>query len=120
MDREANSLDIELNQEHRQKVLEDMEDRQRRDRAAADSTDQLQRDMQLQTSIAWLGINDTDQENELVSMCGTRCPRTFEWIEKVADVQHWLHNSTPASLLWLNGKPGAGTIVKIHFVFADR
>ena len=109
VDREAISIDIAESKESRNKAQEDIKQRQRRDMENLDHAEKNTRISHLQHSVAWLNVDETLQEAELERISSRRHGTTCEWVKKEPRIKAWLKDDAQHMLLWLNGKPGAGT-----------
>ncbi|MDI1484917.1 MAG: hypothetical protein OHK93_000051 [Ramalina farinacea] len=105
IDREAAAIDITQGKEWRAQQMRDI----RQWRAErAEYIDKLEKDLlatQLREAVAWLGARD-DQDNEF-SRVSDACS-SKHWALEDPKLLSWLDQSRYNSVLWLNGKPGAG------------
>jgi hypothetical protein len=109
VDREAISIDIVESKESRNRAQEEIQQKQRKDIENLENAEKNRRISHLQHSVAWLTIDETIQEAELERISSRRHDKTSEWIMKEPRIKAWLKDDTQNMLLWLNGKPGAGT-----------
>ena len=66
---------------------------------------------QLQHSIAWLSDDEKIQETEYERTLNRRHDRTCEWITNEPQLKNWIKDDTTHPCLWLDGKPGSGTLL---------
>jgi hypothetical protein len=124
VDGEAISIGIVESKESRNRAQEEIQERQRKDRERLEDAEKHTRISHLQHSVAWLNVDETIQEAKLERISSRRHDKTCEWITKGTRMKAWLKNDVQNVLLWLNGKPGAGTPTKpssqmdINLIFA--
>lgn len=113
---QAHLLSMELSQRNSGKIHElfrqYMIDRDQRLRDA-DHMEDLERNKNHLAIIAWLSTVDGGSIKDHETACNTRSQSSVsgEWILKHEKVQDWRENDPPtSSILWLNGKPGAGIV----------
>ena len=92
----------------RSRILDDIVERQRHTAAILDSNEKSNRLAQLQASVLWLAADDKKQEAERLRRSGMKHPGTCAWIAQVPEMKSWLQDDSLDSIIWLNGKPGAG------------
>jgi hypothetical protein len=109
VDREAISIDIVESKKSRNRAQEEIQQRQRKDMENLELSEKNTRISHLQHSLAWLTVDETIQEAELERISRRRHDKTCEWITKESRMKAWLKDDAQNMLLWLNGKPGAGT-----------
>ena len=66
---------------------------------------------QLQHSLAWLSIDEKIQETEYERTSKRRHDRTCEWMANEPRLKSWIKDDAKHPCLWLNGKPGSGTLI---------
>ena len=97
IDREAHSISICRAEELRRKAAEDYE-----------KQETLLANTQLQGVLAWLNVQDWQQEDELDQHVRCIHANSCSWIQQHSKVQPWLSCSRCSYILWINGNPGAG------------
>jgi hypothetical protein len=111
VDTEAVSIDIVEAKQSRNRVQDEIQQRQKRDMEILEQSERSTRIAHLQHSVAWLSVDETIQEMEFEVKSSRRHEKTCEWIMKEPQMKAWLKDDTKHPLLWLNGKPGAGMLV---------
>jgi hypothetical protein len=109
IDKEATSVDMVEDRAARIRILDDIVERQRQALANLDDNDFKMRLLQFQSSTSWVAVDDKRQEAELARRSKMRLAGTFDWIGQVPVMKAWLRDDDSEPILWLNGKPGAGT-----------
>jgi hypothetical protein len=109
LDREAISIDMVEDRTARSRFLEDISERQRQMAAALESNEQANRLAQFQNSISWLAADDKMQEAERCRRSARKHVGTCEWIGQVPEMKAWLKDDGSEPVIWLTGKPGAGS-----------
>jgi hypothetical protein len=61
-----------------------------------------------------VAVDDKRQEAELARRSDMRLAGTFDWIGQGPETKAWLRDDDLEPILWLNGKPGAGTSVCLN------
>jgi hypothetical protein len=99
LDKEAASFEILESKDFREKLLEDLEQRELE-----------RRDRQLRDSLLWLDLNGQDREQEelIAQRKASRERNTCSWILGHPKIRPWLDEEDSHSILWLTGKPGSG------------
>jgi hypothetical protein len=67
-------------------------------------------DFYLHDSLAWLGLADEQQDDELESLSSKRHKGTCQWILQNHLFQNWKEDRNSNQILWVKGIPGAGEI----------
>lgn len=65
---------------------------------------------QLQHSLAWLSMDEKIQETEYERTSKRRHDRTCEWMANEPQLKSWIKDDAKRPCLWLDGKPGSGTL----------
>jgi hypothetical protein len=60
-------------------------------------------------AVAWLSEDVRDQEEHYEQISSRRHDDTCKWVFRQSQMESWMRSDRKAPLLWLNGKPGAGT-----------
>ena len=110
VDREAISIDIAESKESRSQLQEEISQRHKYSLHLIEQNEVGARIARLQHSIAWLSVNDGDQEVHYDRISHRRHDETCEWIMRQSEMQFWTGDGTKYPILWLSGKPGAGTL----------
>ncbi|KAH7355340.1 hypothetical protein BKA65DRAFT_395437 [Rhexocercosporidium sp. MPI-PUGE-AT-0058] len=63
---------------------------------------------QLQHSIAWLAVDDGQQEVEFDRISRRRHDDTCKWVVETPEFKSWMDSQVAKPLVWVSGKPGAG------------
>ena len=108
IDREAASIDIVEAKESRAKAHHEILQRQKHDLIMLEQIEKSTSIAQFQHSVAWLSVDDKEQENDLERNSSRRHDKTCEWITKAPRMEAWMTDNTKYPLMWLSGKPGAG------------
>ena len=77
-----------------------------------DRQEQSEMDRKYLEVLQWFSATDTTKsDQELYTRTRREYPGTGDWILKNEKVRNWQEDDTPtSSILWLNGKPGAGNL----------
>lgn len=99
LDKEAASFEILESKALRQKLLEDLEKRERE-----------RKEWQMRDVLLWLDLKGQDREQEelIERRTESRQPSTCTWISNHPKTASWLDSEHSSAFLWLNGKPGSG------------
>ncbi|KAK1728107.1 uncharacterized protein BDZ83DRAFT_149704 [Colletotrichum acutatum] len=96
IDREAASYEIVQAREWRQKLLEEAQDREKKEEIH-----------QREAVNKWLQVSDRSEEK--LERLHNRClDGTSQWLTGSPQVRSWLQKGREKPVLWLNGKPGSG------------
>ena len=95
LDREANSIDIAEAKEWRRNITDE-----------ATIREQERSDAQFQDALAWLAIDDQEEElDQLLNRCQEG---TCDWLFRQKEIVAWTGDGPQNPLLWLKGIPGSG------------
>jgi hypothetical protein len=111
VDVEAASFDIVEAKESRKRMQEDIRQRQKRELEILEENEKNTRIFHLRDSIAWLPYDEKFQETEYERASKKRHDRTCEWVANDPPLQSWIKDDVKHPCLWLNGKPGSGTLL---------
>ena len=109
VDREAASIDIVEAKDSRFRMQEDIQLRQRQSFVVIEQNETAAKIARLQHAVAWLSVDDTDQEIIYERISSRRHDQTCEWFMRQPSSELWMTKDSNNHLLWLTGKPGAGT-----------
>ena len=110
VDREAISIDIAESKESRSRLHEELSQRHKHSLQLTEQNEISARNARMQHSVTWLSVNDGDQENHYDQISGRRHDETCEWVMRQSQMQCWIGDGAKDPILWLSGKPGAGTM----------
>ncbi|KXH44710.1 hypothetical protein CSIM01_09536 [Colletotrichum simmondsii] len=103
IDREAASYEIVQAREWRQKLLEEAQDREKKEEIH-----------QREAVNKWLQVSDRNEEK--LERLHNRClDGTSQWVTASAQVRSWLQRGRGNPILWLHGKPGSGRLHPVSF-----
>lgn len=114
IDQEANAKSIAEAKAWRTQQLEQI--RQWREERA-DDLDRVERERlaaQVRDAVAWLGVSEEEevQEDICAKLARTYYGADGHWALRHRTIVSWLDRGQSHSVVWLNGKPGAG---ELHF-----
>ena len=110
VDVEAASFDIVEGKESRTRIQDDIQRRQRQEMEMLEETEKNARISQLQHSITWLSMDEKIQETEHERTSKRRHDKTCEWVANEPQLKSWIKDDAQHQCLWLDGKPGSGTL----------
>ena len=84
--------------------------RQKREQDMLEENEKNLRISQLQHSIAWLSNDEKIQETQCERTSNRRHAGTCEWMANEPQFKNWIQDDTKRSCLWLDGKPGSGSV----------
>lgn len=110
VDREASSFDILEAKACRQRLLEDLDKREKE-----------RREWQLRDTLAWLDLKGQDREQQelLDRRSSAREKGTCEWILTHPKIELWLDSDNRNVFTWLRGKPGSGKTTLATFLLEE-
>jgi hypothetical protein len=111
VDVEAASFDIVEAKESRIRMQDDIRQRQKRELEMLEENERNTRSSQLRHSVAWLSHDENFQETEYERISKRRHDRTCEWVANDPPLKGWMKDDPKHLCLWLNGKPGSGTLL---------
>ena len=101
VDKEANAQNIASAQEWRDTYLEDVR-RMEKDRS----------EDHFNTVMIWLDVKHYLQEDYVDKLADKCHEGTSDWLLAHAKLKNWIDPGGQPTMLWLNGKPGAGKSIK--------
>lgn len=108
VDTEALSIDILEARESRNRIQQDIIQRQKQTTYVLEQTERSVRNDQLRHSIEWLSVDDKTQGDNLARISHRRHDETCKWVMRDPKMIAWIRDDKEQPVLWLNGKPGAG------------
>lgn len=111
VDREALSIDIAESKIHRTKTQEQIQQAQQQLALTLEKDEKFAKITQLRHAMEWLAIDAEEQDWNLERISRRRHNSTCQWISKEPQIKSWLKNDSSSPIIWLNGKPGAGTLI---------
>jgi len=108
VDREAASIDIAEARVSRFQLQEEIQQRQNNSFVLIEQNETAAKIARLQHAVAWLSIDDRDQEARYERVSRRRHGETCKWVMRESHVESWIINDSRQPILWLSGKPGAG------------
>jgi hypothetical protein len=108
VDKEALSIDIVEAKDSRARLQEEIQQRQEQSLMLLEQNEINAGISRLQHAVAWLSVDDRDQEEHYERVSRRRHDETCKWIMRETRIDSWIRNDTKHPVLWLNGKPGAG------------
>jgi len=112
VDREAVSIDIVESKASRSHFQEEIKQRQMRSLMLIEQSETEAQLARKRHAVAWLSENVRDQEEHYERISSRRHDDTCKWVVRQSQMEVWMRSDRKAPLLWLNGKPGAGTAPK--------
>ena len=97
IDREAVSIDIARAEEWRREADRD-----------AEKQEELQASTQFSAVLAWLNVQDDQQEDELDQHLSLVYADSCKWFQTHRKASAWLSPASSTRILWVKGSPGAG------------
>lgn len=100
IDKEANAIDIAESKALREKLNNELSQRE-------------QESVILQRSaiISWLDMNGIPkQEDELERLLDQRHPGSCDWLLENEKIEKWASDAQSQEFIWVHGKPGAGML----------
>lgn len=67
----------------------------------------------LRDVLSWLRINESSPEHTLKRHCQDSLPDSCDWFIQQDKIQLWQKHGIENALVWVTGKPGAGTSIKV-------
>ncbi|KAF8865135.1 hypothetical protein BDZ45DRAFT_474377 [Acephala macrosclerotiorum] len=119
VDREAMSVHLVESKESRYRLQQDIQQRYKYSVQLLEQSEMNAGISRLQHAVAWLSIDDRDQEAQHHRISTKRHDETCQWIMKHSQMKSWLRDDTSNPVLWLSGKPGAGKSVMCSFIVQE-
>jgi hypothetical protein len=92
------------------RLQDEIQRRHKRELEELEENEKKTKISQLQHSLAWLSMDEKIQETEYERMSKRRHDRTCEWLAHEPQLKHWIKDDEKRPCLWLEGKPGSGTM----------
>jgi hypothetical protein len=108
VDKEALSIDIVEAKDSRSRLQEEILQRQKQSLMLLEQNETNAGNSRVKDAVAWLSVDDRDQEEHYERVSRRRHDETCKWIMRENRIDSWVRNDTKYPVLWLNGKPGAG------------
>jgi carboxypeptidase C (cathepsin A) len=108
LDTEAMSIHMSQSKDAREKLQTEIQENQRNAVVILEQPESKAKISRLQHAVAWLSVDDKTQEYNFETISNRRHDKTCQWIAKNDQLLSWKKDDEKHSLLWLNGKPGAG------------
>ncbi|KAH7308822.1 hypothetical protein BKA65DRAFT_174630 [Rhexocercosporidium sp. MPI-PUGE-AT-0058] len=116
LDTEAMSIHMSQSKDAREKLQTEIQENQRNAVVILEQLESKAKISRLQHAVAWLSVDDKTQEYNFETISNRRHDKTCQWIAKNDQLLSWKKDDEKHSLLWLNGKPGAGKSVMCSYI----
>ncbi|KIW21374.1 hypothetical protein PV08_01954 [Exophiala spinifera] len=99
-------------------AIDIVEARKWRTRAAEelDKQEKGRNQIYISDTLAWLNIQQEDQEDELDRLLAKRQPGTCDWVFRHPKFVTWKTEAHAERVLWMNGIPGAGKTILTSYI----